>query len=91
MSDDIFAAATERACARMNISVPDRLSIISFNNSLLARLTSSQLTSIDINPFRLGTESAEQLMRASAGGINRLETKTELFQTCTILKQLRFL
>ena len=115
MSDDIFAAATERACARMSISVPDRLSIISFNNSLLARLTSSQLTSIDINPFRLGTESAEQLisligshescakknntaqahhtqlMRASAGGINRLETKTELFQTCTILKQLRFL
>lgn len=62
MSDDIFAAATERAFARMSISVPDRLSIISFNNSLLARLTSSQLTSIDINPFRLGTESAEQLI-----------------------------
>ena len=62
VSDDIFAAATERVCSRMSISVPGSLSIISFNNSLLARLTSSQLTSIDINPFRLGAESAEQLI-----------------------------
>lgn len=62
VSDDIFAVAVERVCAEMSIPVPGRLSIISFNNSLLARLTSSQLTSIDINPFRLGTESAEQLI-----------------------------
>lgn len=67
VSDDIFAAMVERVCVEMNMSVPKDLSIISFNNSLLARLTSSQLTSIEINSFQLGTESATQI-------INHIET-----------------
>ncbi len=61
-SDDILAVALERTCIRMGLSVPEDLSIVSFNNSLFARLTSPRLTSIDINSFQLGIEAASQLI-----------------------------
>lgn len=60
--DDILAVALERICQKMGISIPDDLSIISFNNSLFAKLTSPQLTSIDINTCQLGIEAASQII-----------------------------
>ena len=62
VSDDLFAVALERVCMEMGISIPDDLSIISFNNSLFARLTSPPLTSIDINSVQLGIEAASQVI-----------------------------
>ena len=62
VSDDIFAVALERACNEMGISIPEDLSILSFNNSLFAKLTSPQLTSIDINSVQLGIEAASQVI-----------------------------
>ncbi len=62
VSDDILAVALERTCIRMGLSIPKDLSIVSFNNSLFARLTSPQLTSIDINSFQLGMEAASQMI-----------------------------
>nr|MBP3598363.1 LacI family DNA-binding transcriptional regulator [Eubacterium sp.] len=62
VSDDIFAVALERACIEMGISIPEDLSILSFNNSLFARLTSPPLTSIDINSVQLGIEAASQVI-----------------------------
>lgn len=61
-SDDILAVALERICARKGISVPEDLSIVSFNNSLFARITSPQLTSIDVNSHQLGIEAASQVI-----------------------------
>ena len=61
-SDDILAVALERVCVQQGISVPDDLSIVSFNNSLFARITSPQLTSIDVNSYQLGIEAASQLI-----------------------------
>ena len=62
VSDDILAVALERSCIEMDLSIPEDLSIISFNNSLFARLTSPQLTSIDINSCQLGIEAASQMI-----------------------------
>lgn len=61
-SDDILAVLLERTCMQMGLSVPEDLSIISFNNSPFAQLTPVQLTSVDINSFRLGCEAASQLI-----------------------------
>ncbi len=61
-SDDILAVAMERSCIRMGLSVPEDLSIVSFNNSLLAKITSPQLTSVDVNSYQLGMEAASQLI-----------------------------
>lgn len=62
VSDDILAVSLERVCLLNNLSIPKDLSIISFNNSLFARLTSPQLTSIDINSNQLGVEAAAQII-----------------------------
>lgn len=62
VSDDILAVSLERVCNQCGISIPEDLSIISFNDSLFAKLTSPQLTSIDVNSFQLGIESASQLI-----------------------------
>lgn len=62
VSDDILAVSLERVCLQNHVSIPKDLSIISFNNSLFARLTSPQLTSIDINSHQLGIEAASQMI-----------------------------
>ena len=62
VSDDILAVYLERVCMEAGLSIPEDLSILSFNNSLLARLTSPQLTSIDINSCQLGIEAASQMI-----------------------------
>ena len=62
VSDDILALSLERICMEAGISIPEDLSILSFNNSLFARLTSPQLTSIDINSGQLGMETATQMI-----------------------------
>ncbi len=62
VSDDLFALALERVCVRMGLTIPGDISIIAFNNSLYAQLTSPQLTAVDINSFQLGHEAAAQLI-----------------------------
>ena len=62
VSDDILAVPLERVCLENHLAIPEDLSIISFNNSLFARLTSPQLTSIDIGAGQLGSEAASQII-----------------------------
>lgn len=60
VSDDILAVIVKQVCMETGLVIPEDLSIISFNNSLFARLTTPALTSIDINSFQLGIEAASQ-------------------------------
>lgn len=62
VSDDMLALVLERACIQLQLSIPDDISIISFNNSMYAKLSSPQLTSVDINSFQLGHEAASQII-----------------------------
>lgn len=62
VSDDILGVVLMRCCIELGMSVPDDISIVSFNNSLFSRLFSPQLTSIDVNSFQLGIEGASQLI-----------------------------
>lgn len=74
VSDDILALALERVCAQMQLSIPEDVSIIAFNNSLYAQLASPQLTSVDINSFQLGQEAANQIIN-HAENPNLMATK----------------
>ena len=62
VSDDMLALALERVCGQMQLSIPEDISIIAFNNSLYAQLASPQLTAVDINSSLLGQEAANQLI-----------------------------
>lgn len=75
VSDDILAMSVERACLGLGIAVPGELSILSFNNSLFARLTRPMLTSVDIHSTQLGAEAAAQMI-SHIENPNLLATKT---------------
>lgn len=62
VSDDILAVSLERVCIQCGLLIPENLSIISFNDSLFAKLTHPPLTSIDVNSSQLGIEAASQLI-----------------------------
>jgi len=62
VSDDLLGVTLERVCLTHGLSIPEDISIISFNNSLFAKLTSPRLTSVDLNSFQLGIEAASQLI-----------------------------
>ena len=62
VSDDILALALERVCVQIQLSIPEDVSIIAFNNSLYAQLASPQLTAVDINSYQLGQQAANQII-----------------------------
>ena len=62
VSDDMLALALERTCVQMGLEIPGDISIIAFNNSLYAQLTSPQLTAVDINSYQLGQEAANHII-----------------------------
>ena len=62
VSDDILAVSLERVCMQCGLSIPEDISIISFNDSLFAKLTHPPLTSINVNSSQLGIEAASQLI-----------------------------
>ena len=65
VSDDLWAMTLERVCIQLGLSIPDDISIVSFNNSLFSLLSTPRLTSVDINSVQLGYEAASQIFNHS--------------------------
>ena len=63
MADDLMALGVLNTLDEMGITVPDDISIVSFNNVLLAEMSRPPLTSVDINIFKLGNEAAKNLIQ----------------------------
>ncbi|SDL90299.1 transcriptional regulator, LacI family [Kandleria vitulina] len=61
--DDIYATIIIRLIEEIGLKVPDDISIVSFNNSIFARLMHPALTSLDINANQLGMEAVSQLIK----------------------------
>lgn len=62
VTDDLVALKVLQVCRREAIEVPEELSIISFNNSLIAQVSSPALTSVDTQVFQLGNEATKCLI-----------------------------
>lgn len=60
--DDILAFTLEDICEDLKLSIPKDIAIVSFNNSLIAKLATPKLTSIDVNSYQLGIEAASQMI-----------------------------
>ena len=63
VADDLMALGVLNTLSEMDISVPDELSILSFNNVLFSELSRPPLTSVDINIFELGFQAAKSLIQ----------------------------
>lgn len=59
ISNDVNALIVLLALREMKISVPEDVSIISFNNTIISQLSSPPLTSVEIQAFQLGYEAAK--------------------------------
>lgn len=62
VTDDLVAMQVLQVCYKKGIRVPDELSIISFNNALIAQISSPALTSVDTQVYLLGHEAAKSLV-----------------------------
>ncbi|OIJ10197.1 LacI family transcriptional regulator [Anaerobacillus arseniciselenatis] len=62
VSDDIMTFGVMRMLSEMGMSVPEDISIISFNNVLISELSSPPMTTVDINIFGLGFEATNLLI-----------------------------
>ena len=62
VSDDMLAVIVQYVCLGLGLSIPDDISVVSFNNSLFSNLNTPQLTTIDVNSFQLGIEAASQII-----------------------------
>jgi len=63
VTDDLMALGVMQTLDEMGLSIPTDISIASFNNVLLAKMTQPSLTSVDINIFSLGYEAAKNLIQ----------------------------
>ncbi|WP_062109317.1 LacI family DNA-binding transcriptional regulator [Bacillus niameyensis] len=62
VTDDLVALGVMHMLDEMEMTVGKDISIVSFNNVLLARMAQPPLTSIDINIFSLGYEAAKNVI-----------------------------
>lgn len=62
VTSDIHALIVLTALSERNIRVPDDMSLISFNNSIISKVSNPALTSVDTKIFQLGYEAANCLI-----------------------------
>ena len=62
VTDDLNALILLTALSKHNIKVPEDMSIIGFNNSVISQISSPTLTTVDIKIYQLGYESANCLI-----------------------------
>ena len=62
IADDLMALGVLNTLNDLGVSVPNDMSIISFNNVLLAEMANPPLSSVDINIFDLGYEAAKNVI-----------------------------
>ncbi len=58
-ADDIIALGILSSLADLGKQVPEQVSVISFNNLVLAELATPRLSSVDVNIFQLGNEATK--------------------------------
>lgn len=61
--DDFMALGVLNKLDELGIKVPDDVSVVSFNNILLAEMSKPPLTSMDINILKLGIEASRSLIQ----------------------------
>lgn len=63
VADDFMALGVLNTLDELGIRVPEDISIVGFNNVLLAELAKPPLTSVDINIFELGYQASKNLIQ----------------------------
>lgn len=86
--NDLMAVGAINACTKLNIKVPQEVSIIGFDNTILSSISHPKLTSVDLNMKEIGRRSAEELLHIIDNGIEGrrkviLDTKLIIRESCS--------
>jgi LacI family transcriptional regulator len=60
--NDLMAVGALNACIKLGIRVPEDISIVGFDNTLLAKITHPKLTTVDLNMKEIGHRAALELL-----------------------------
>jgi LacI family transcriptional regulator len=76
---DLMAVGSLKAMQRKGVRIPDDIALVGFGNTLHSRLTTPELTSIDLQSHQVGSRSATVLLNIIEGkevkAVNTLSTK----------------
>ena len=59
--DELISAGMIRALSKLNKNIPEDVAIISFDNQSIAQISYPMITTIDVDLFELGYQSAKML------------------------------
>ncbi len=77
--NDLMAIGVIEGLKRNNISVPEEVSVVGFDNIFLCDLVTPKLSSVDQNTFQLGKISGENILKLSEKNVKiNLRIKSEL-------------
>ncbi|MBB6480646.1 LacI family DNA-binding transcriptional regulator [Spirochaeta isovalerica] len=60
-SEDLMAVGGVKACGRLNLKIPDDISIIGFNNSIYSDVSTPRISTIDNKRYDLGAKCTDAL------------------------------
>jgi LacI family transcriptional regulator len=60
--NDLMAVGAVNACTKLGVRIPEDISIIGFDNTILAEITHPKLTSVDLNMKDIGYRAALELL-----------------------------
>ena len=90
--NDLMAVGVLNACNKLKIKVPRDISIVGFDNTLLANITHPKLTTVDLKMKKVGKAAAKELVRMIKGKnvkIDKVIYDTELIlgESCAEIEQ----
>ncbi len=65
--NDLLAAGAMQALSEQNIKIPERVSIIGFDDSIYAKIAIPNLTSVKQRPFLVGKQAIQMLLELQEG------------------------
>ncbi len=60
--NDFMAVGALNACDNLHIKVPDEISIIGFDNTIISSISNPMITTVDLNMKYIGEKAAKQIM-----------------------------
>lgn len=72
--NDLMATGALNACKRLQLRIPEDISVIGYDNISLSRLVEPKLTTMDQNMFQLGSNAASLLVEKIRGGKSKRVT-----------------
>lgn len=91
--NDLMAVGVINACIKNGINIPEDMSVIGFDNTLLAQVTQPKLTSVDQNMKQIGHRAALELLDTIENGEQGrktiiLDTKLIIRESCGKVKKI---